>query len=155
MRHSHLGGYFIVGDLLSNISEASLYILEQIDRETRNIEPMFEYVRWICMKYMHKVPSDSYVRKRMKKLCDLCRQKSEFDDRAQADYIIQETIGLISELRLLMRDLTDVNLLRRKIWWVGQHFNRPVLNVNLDAENVEKYKETIEKITKKTWSETL
>ena len=155
MRHSHLGGYFIVGDLLSNISEASLYILEQIDRETRNIEPMFEYVRWICMKYMLNVPSDSYVRKRMKKLCDLCRQKSEFDDRAQADYIIQETIGLISELRLLMRDLTDVNLLRRKIWWVGQHFNRPVLNVNLDAENVEKYKETIEKITKKTWSETL
>lgn len=155
MRHSHSGGYFIVGDLLSNISEASLYILEQIDRETRNIEPMFEYVRWICMKYMLNVPSDSYVRKRMKKLCDLCRQKSEFDDRAQADYIIQETIGLISELRLLMRDLTDVNLLRRKIWWVGQHFNRPVLNVNLDAENVEKYKETIEKITKKTWSETL
>ena len=155
MRHSHSGGYFIVGDLLSNISEASLYILEQIDRETRNIEPMFEYVRWICMKYMLKVPSDSYVRKRMKKLCDLCRQKSEFDDRAQADYIIQETIGLISELRLLMRDLTDVNLLRRKIWWVGQHFNRPVLNVNLDTENVEKYKETIEKITKKTWSETL
>ena len=45
MRHSHSGGYFIVGDLLSNISEASLYILEQIDRETRNIEPMFEYVR--------------------------------------------------------------------------------------------------------------
>ena len=155
MRHSHSGGYFIVGDLLSNISEASLYILEQIDRETRNIEPIFEYVRWICMKYMLNVPSDSYVRKRMKKLCDLCRQKSEFDDRAQADYIIQETIGLISELRLLMRDLTDVNLLRRKIWWVGQHFNRPVLNVNLDAENVEKYKETIEKITKKTWSETL
>lgn len=155
MRHSHSGGYFIVGDLLSNISEASLYILEQIDRETRNIEPMFEYVRWICMKYMLNVPSDSYVRKRMKKLCDLCRQKSEFDDRAQADYIIQETIGLISELRLLMRDLTDVNLLRRKIWWVGQHFNRPVLNVSLDTENVEKYKETIEKITKKTWSETL
>ena len=155
MRHSHSGGYFIVGDLLSNISEASLYILEQIDRETRNIEPMFEYIRWICMKYMLNVPSDSYVRKRMKKLCDLCRQKSEFDDRAQADYIIQETIGLISELRLLMRDLTDVNLLRRKIWWVGQHFNRPVLNVNIDAENVEKYKETIEKITKKTWSETL
>lgn len=155
MRHSHSGGYFIVGDLLSNISEASLYILEQIDRETRNIEPMFEYVRWICMKYMLNVPSDSYVRKRMKKLCDLCRQKSEFDDRAQAEYIIQETISLISELRLLMRDLTDVNLLRRKIWWVGQHFNRPVLNVNLDAENVEKYKETIEKITKKTWSETL
>jgi hypothetical protein len=54
-----------------------------------------------------------------------------------------------------MRDLTDVNLLRRKIWWVEQHFNRPVLNVNLDAENVEKYKETIEKIMKKTWSETL
>ena len=107
------------------------------------------------MKYMLNVPSDSYIRKRMKKLCDLCRQKSEFDDRSQADYIIQETIGLISELRLLMRDLTDVNLLRRKIWWVGQHFNRPVLNVNLDAENVERYKETIEIITKKTWSETL